>query len=375
MDGYAVTVTTAARRSSHRQRGRHRGGGARRALRRRRRALRLLGKVGLNLLFVAMLGCAAIMIGPSLLGYQRYIILTGSMTGTYDRGSIVFDKPVPTASLKVGDPISYKPPPGFTSQGLETHRIYRITTGKDGVRTYQTKGDANKTPDVWHFTLPRPTQDEVKFHVPEVGYLFLILSIREFRLIVVAVPAILLGLYELRKLWREGGAEVQRQKLAALGWRQLADAGSGAVLAPIDTPAANRHFAVLDLRLPARAAAAVQHPRSRSEATSPPAGRDDPADQPVRHRAAPRLRDRPSTIIRRCRADPRWGSTTTTRPLRIRRLSPRAPGLERIQVAPAEREPEMTSPPGRRRGSPGLQRALPNGVPGRCTCRRPDVSW
>jgi signal peptidase I len=309
----------------------------------RRRVLRVLGKIGLNLMFVAMLGCAAIMMGPSLLGYHRYIILTGSMTGTYNRGSIVFDKPVPTASLKVGDPISYKPPPGFTSQGLETHRIYRITTGKDGVRTYQTKGDANKAPDVWHFTLPRPTQDEVKFHVPEVGYLFLILSIREFRLVVVAVPALLLGMYELRKLWREGGAEVQRQKLAALGWRQLADSGSGAVLAPVETPAANRHFAVLDLRLPARVptpAIAEAAPRRR-----------------VRLRAGTTLRlnrfsterlfgsgeDRRQATGETERI--RLGVDATTRPLLIRRLSREIRELERIQVPSTEREPARSVQP------------------------------
>jgi signal peptidase len=295
-----------------------------------RRVLRVLGKIGLNLMFVAMLGCAAIMMGPSLLGYHRYIILTGSMTGTYNRGSIVFDKPVPTASLKVGDPISYKPPPDFTSQGLETHRIYKITVGKDGVRTYQTKGDANKAPDVWHFQLPRPTQDEVKFHVPEVGYLFLILSIREFRLVVVAVPALFLGLFELRKLWREGGAEVQRQKLAALGWRQLSDSGSGAVLTPVDTPATNWHPAVLDLRLPARAPA-------------PPVSDAAPKR---------RVRLRPGTTLRLNRLgaerllgsgrDRRHASGTalgtglgaaTTRPLQIARLSHEVRALERIQVA------------------------------------------
>jgi signal peptidase I len=296
-----------------------------------RRVLRTLKKVGLNLLFVAMLGCAVVLLGPSLLGYQRYIILTGSMTGTYNRGSIVFDKPVPTASLKVGDPITYNPPPGFTSQGRVSHRIYKITVGKDGVRTYQTKGDANKNPDIWHFTLPRPTQDEVKFDVPEIGYLFLILSIRNFRLILVGVPAILIGVWELRKLWREGGAEVKRKKLAAVGWRQLADSGSGAVLAPLDTPAANRHFAVLDLRLPARPKA----PSDISEAA------------PKR-----RVRLRPGTTLRinRFGTERRFGSgkdrrrssgdgdqihlgiEMTNRPLRIQRISRELRELERIQV-------------------------------------------
>jgi signal peptidase len=296
-----------------------------------RRVLRTLNKVALNLLFVAMFGCAVVLLGPSLLGYQRYIILTGSMTGTYNRGSIVFDKPVPTASLKVGDPITYNPPPGFTSQGRVSHRIYRITVGKNGVRTYQTKGDANKNPDIWHFTLPRPTQDEVKFDVPEIGYLFLILSIRDFRLIVVGVPAILIGLWELRKLWREGGAEVKREKLAAVGWRQLADSGSGGVLAPIATPAAYRHFALLDLRLPARPATPSNIPEA-------------PPKRRVRLRAGTTLR------INRLGTERRFGSGTdrrrssgdgdqihlgiemTSRPLRIHRISPELRELERIRV-------------------------------------------
>ena len=45
-------------------------------------------------------------------GIQRYVIVSGSMTGTYDRGSVVFDQVVPVASLKVGDVITYRPPAG-----------------------------------------------------------------------------------------------------------------------------------------------------------------------------------------------------------------------------------------------------------------------
>jgi signal peptidase len=285
-----------------------------------------------NLMFLAALGCVGILLVPPILGYQRFIILTGSMTGTYNRGSIVYDKPVPTASLRVGDPITYNPPPGFTSQGRVSHRIYRITIGKDGVRTYQTKGDANKHPDIWHFTLPRPTQDEVKFDVPEIGYLFLILSIRNYRLVLVAVPAILIGLNELRKLWREGGTEVQRQKLAAVGWRELADSGSGAVLAPLDAPVTDRHFAVLDLRLPARA----------------PATSHLPAAAPKR-----RVRLRAGTTLRINRFDSerhlgsgkdrrqssgdaeqiKLGVDATTHPLRIQRLPHEVRALERIRAA------------------------------------------
>src|SRR5919199_902688 len=51
---------------------------------------------------------------------HRYEFTSGSMTGTYDRGSIVFDKVVPVDQLQVGDVITYTPPPGSGPQGRIT---------------------------------------------------------------------------------------------------------------------------------------------------------------------------------------------------------------------------------------------------------------
>jgi signal peptidase len=223
---------------------------------------RTAGRVALNVVFVAMMACVAIMLVPAALGFQRYVILTGSMTGTYDRGSIVYDRPVPVSDLKVGDPITYSPPPGFTHQIRVTHRIWSIHVGSDGERIFKTKGDANLHPDVWQFTLNQPTQERVVFHVPEVGYLFLLLSLRDFRIVLVGVPAVIIGLILMLRLWREAGQEARRQELAGLGWRTLADPGSGAVLPPLDAPAADRRPARLDLRLPPPRARAVDR-RSR----------------------------------------------------------------------------------------------------------------
>jgi signal peptidase len=217
------------------------------------RWLRKIGRIALNCVFVAAVASAVLMIGPAVLGFHRYVILTGSMTGTYDRGSVVFDRPTPVSELKVGDPITYAPPPGFTTgdQARVTHRIFSITRGANGARTFRTKGDANQRPDVWTFTLNQPMQDRVVAHVPEVGYLFLLLSLREFRFVLVGVPALLIGLFLLRQVWRQGGEEVRRQKLAEQGWRALPDSGPGAVLAPLDRPVADRIPPQLDLRLKA----------------------------------------------------------------------------------------------------------------------------
>jgi signal peptidase len=213
-----------------------------------RRLLRRAGRLGLNFVFMAMVASVLIMLVPAALGFQRYVILTGSMTGTYDRGSIVYDRPIPTSELRVGDPITYSPPPGFTSQTRVTHRIWSITRGAEGQKIYRTKGDANKHPDVWQFTLNQPTQDVVVFHVPDVGYVFTLLSLREFRIVLVGLPALIIGFIIMRGLWRDGGVEARRQKLAKLGWAEVADYGSEKPLPPLETPAESPRPIWLDLR-------------------------------------------------------------------------------------------------------------------------------
>ena len=99
---------------------------------------------GILLAGAALILALAVLV-PALLGYQRYVITSGSMTGTYDRGSLVFDKVVPTSSLRAGDVITFRPP---GHAGLVTHRIHTLTS-VDGKRVLTTKGDANRVADAW----------------------------------------------------------------------------------------------------------------------------------------------------------------------------------------------------------------------------------
>jgi signal peptidase len=165
---------------------------------------RLGGIVG-TILTVAALAVAATVLVPAVLGFQRYVIISGSMTGTYDRGSIVYDRVVPTKDLKVGDVITYDPPAGGPD-GLVTHRIHDISV-KQGKRVFRTMGDANPRPDVWEFTLDQPTQARVVFHIPYVGFVLAALSMRSLRMVVIGVPALLIALAVLAGLWRDAGAE------------------------------------------------------------------------------------------------------------------------------------------------------------------------
>jgi signal peptidase len=171
---------------------------------------RRLRGVGGSALTVASVVVAAAVLLPALFGFQRYVITGASMTGTYDRGSLVFDEVAPTSDLAVGDVITYDPPDGAGPAGLVTHRIHSITSGPGGTRVYRTKGDANAAPDGWTFTLTEPTQARVSFHLPYVGYIFAGLADRRLRMVVIGLPALLVALTVLTNLWREAGAEAAR---------------------------------------------------------------------------------------------------------------------------------------------------------------------
>jgi signal peptidase len=152
----------------------------------------------------------ALLIAPGLLGWERYVIVSGSMTGTYDRGSLVFDEVVPVKSLKVGDVITYKPPRGAGPTGLVTHRIASVGHDpKNGARVFRTKGDANKSADPWTFLLPDKRQARVVTGVPHVGFVLAALAQRQFRMLIVGVPAGLIALIVLSGVWREAGREAE----------------------------------------------------------------------------------------------------------------------------------------------------------------------
>jgi signal peptidase I len=155
---------------------------------------RRLGRALATALCAACLGLAGLMLLPGLLGYQRYVITSGSMTGTYDRGSIVFDDVVPVSDLRVGDAITYTPPPGSGPSGRITHRIVWIGPDQLGRPALRTQGDANESADPWTFTLDGQTQARVAFHVPYVGYVLSALAIRQARMLLIGLPALLIAL-------------------------------------------------------------------------------------------------------------------------------------------------------------------------------------
>jgi signal peptidase I len=175
---------------------------------RSRRVLRWAGAAAT----VLCLFLAAALLIPAALGYQRYVIVSGSMAGTYDRGSIVYDREVPVSGLEVGDPITYSPPPGASPEKLVTHRIVWIGRNKSGEEIFRTKGDANESADPWTFSLDKPEQAEVAFSIPYVGFLLAALSIPAVRMLAIGIPAVLVALLILGGIWRDAGEEARRRQ-------------------------------------------------------------------------------------------------------------------------------------------------------------------
>src|SRR5215204_3434302 len=130
-------------------------------------ARRRAGRIATGAAFAFALAAALLVLVPALIGWQRYAIVSGSMTGTYDKGSLVLDEVVPVRALRVGDVITYMPPAG---DHLITHRISWIGKDATGARVFRTKGDANPVADGWTFRLDRDTQARVRVGVPYAGY-------------------------------------------------------------------------------------------------------------------------------------------------------------------------------------------------------------
>jgi signal peptidase len=163
------------------------------------------------LLAAAAIIVAATIVLPAALGLQRYVITGGSMTGAIDKGSAVFARIVPVESLMAGDIITFAPPGDTTPV---THRILSVSEGPDGERVFQTKGDFNEAADPWRLIFTQPSAARYVCHVPYLGYLLAALSVREIRVLVIALPALLIAVSLLGSVWRTAGEEMRKHEIA-----------------------------------------------------------------------------------------------------------------------------------------------------------------
>ena len=129
-----------------------------------KQAVSWVANTALALIFV--LWCV-VLIAPRLWGFDLRTVLSGSMSPTFDAGSLVVIKPVEAASIKVNDVIAFRSPE-FADGTVVTHRVVEVKS-KGGMLSFMTKGDANEEPD--DSLVPSGSVvGRVIFHIPLFGY-------------------------------------------------------------------------------------------------------------------------------------------------------------------------------------------------------------
>jgi signal peptidase len=161
-----------------------------------RRLLDILGYLALASC-LALLGSLLLVAATNLLGYQNFVIYSGSMEPTVKVGSLLLTRPADVEDLQVGDVITYRSPGNHTTL---THRIVSIRQ-EDGDWVFKTKGDASLGPDPREVILHGQVFKMI-FDIPYLGYMVdFAKSIQGVLLLLLVPSAGLLLIYAL-KVWK-----------------------------------------------------------------------------------------------------------------------------------------------------------------------------
>lgn len=161
------------------------------------RVLRLLGAAGGGLLLGAIVLVALALVGPFAIGARPYTVMSGSMEPAIDTGDAVVVKRIEPAQARLGDVVTFPDPNGDAR--LLTHRVRGIQRG--AVVRFVTKGDANTEVERWKVAADA-TIGRVLYRVPRAGSAAHLARSPAGRVGLVGIPAVLLGLWLLVRIWR-----------------------------------------------------------------------------------------------------------------------------------------------------------------------------
>ncbi len=118
-----------------------------------------------TVLVVLIVILAIMLVGFRLIGFDTYVVLSGSMEPAHKTGSLIYARDTDPQTLEVGDVITFQL---ADSETIVTHRVIDITNGTAG-KEFTTKGDANAEAD----SQPVPAGSvigKVAFSIPYMGY-------------------------------------------------------------------------------------------------------------------------------------------------------------------------------------------------------------
>lgn len=164
-------------------------------------ARRLMRRLATLLTWAALgigAGVALAVAAPLVVGWRPLAVLSGSMAPTLATGDEVVVRPVAPTGLRVGDVVTFKDP----SRGhrLVTHRVRDIRITADTVHVV-TRGDANDASERWSVSAGGRV-GRVVYRLPRLGYATVPAGTPLGRILLIVIPALVLGACEIRRIWR-----------------------------------------------------------------------------------------------------------------------------------------------------------------------------
>jgi signal peptidase len=166
---------------------------------------RPLKYIGTAFVVLTLLLSLTVLFAPRL-GWQINTVLSGSMGSTMETGSAVVSRPVDTHNIKPGDIITYRSP---LNGKLTAHRVVGIE--ESSPRYFQTKGDANDTPDPYMVS-PAYIEGKVIFDVPLLGYIADFVKTPLGFILMLGLPGLIIIVSQMRKMWVELSEEEKQKK-------------------------------------------------------------------------------------------------------------------------------------------------------------------
>lgn len=167
-------------------------------------APRIIARVGRGMGWAALAVAGVLILavaGPLPFGARPHTVLTGSMEPAIAPGDLVVDQQISPLDARPGDVVTFRDPED-QSRYL-THRVKSVRRS-DPYLAFVTQGDANNSVEKWRIR-PSGELGRVLYTVPWVGHVAVFSHTRLGFLLVFVLPLLLLGLEELRRIWRPGG--------------------------------------------------------------------------------------------------------------------------------------------------------------------------
>jgi signal peptidase I len=134
---------------------------------------------------------------PVAFGMRPLTVLTGSMRPVIQPGDMVVDEQIRGDQIRIGDIITFQEPHGDRTI---THRVRKVSISEGQARV-TTRGDANDKPEKWQIPVAGSV-GRVVYQVPKIGYPVTWSHTRNGRLALVSIPALILALWAMVRIWR-----------------------------------------------------------------------------------------------------------------------------------------------------------------------------